>query len=255
MTHVNAVAHRDAPSVPRVTSPSAEPSPAPTLQMPEPTPYEPGVGTWLGVGGATIGGALLGAGAGAMALALLNWRAGAGASLEGAMTAGMAIGGVLGAAGGGFGTYSMLAGNHRERELARIDATFGRPVDMHAASVIDPFDHNDNGRIDLVNATGLASHDERIALETREQSRRERHYDWIEDDWDTTVHRWTEERARSAADIWSTANANGDDLMEQGELEQLMRAFDEDGSGTLTTAERERFEAAHPMIVDEWKAL
>lgn len=250
MTHISGVAHRDAPSTRDANSTST-----PTLQMPEPTPYEPGVGTWLGVGGATVGGAVLGAGAGAIALSLLNWRYGGGASFDGAMMAGMAIGGLLGAGAGGIGTYSMLSNNHRERELKRIDATFGRPLDMHAASMIDPFDHNGNDKIELVNTTGLPSHDERVAVETRQQSRSERHYDWIEDDWDTTVHRWTEERARSAAGIWSTANANGDDVMEQEELMKLLGSFDEDGSGTLTTSERERFEAAHPVTVDEWKPV
>lgn len=224
----------------------------PSTEPPTIAPYKASVGGWIGTGVGTVFGAGLGAGIGAIALGALSARAGGG--FFSAANVGLALGGVIGAVGGGIGVYSMNKSSYENRENARIQADFGTPTLVHARNLIDKFDHDADGSIDLVNSTGLASQDERVYSEERRQSRSRPKYDFWHDEWRTETERWTETRGVSAASIWTAANVEPkDDIVSDVEVARLMARFDADRSGTLQTPEQDAFKAAHPVLIDEWR--
>jgi hypothetical protein len=119
--------------------------------------------------------------------------------------------------------------------------------------MMSSFDHNDNGQIDLVNSTGLASQDERVFTEDHQQSRNYPTYDIWNDEWRTEREYWTETRGTSAAPVWSAADTDPkDEIVSDVELATMMSKFDADRNGALTTVEQDAFRAEHPMIVDNW---
>jgi hypothetical protein len=116
------------------------------------------------------------------------------------------------------------------------------------------FDHDENGKIDLVNRTGLPGQDEHLFTEKRDQSDSHLSYDWWDDDWDVDTDRWTESRGVSAVDVWDAANvAPKDDTVTDVELAQLMARYDTDRNGALNATEKDAFTAAHPVVMDDWR--
>jgi hypothetical protein len=222
----------------------------PTGERPEPTPFKAGVGTWFGVGF----GSLAGAAGGGLAMGILGAMAGGLSYDSGAMLPVMlGVGLIGGAIAGGIWAHSGMKSSHEQAERKRIDAEFGMSTLESAQGMITRFDHGDNGRIDLVNTTGLPSMDERIYSETRNRSQKHTKYDLWNDEWRTETERWSESRGTSAANVWAAADVDPkDEVVTDRELARLMSNFDTDRSGTLTTSEREAFSAAHPVIVEGW---
>jgi hypothetical protein len=172
-----------------------------------------------------------------------------GASL---LMGGIALAGV---AAGGLGVYHLNRSNYENKQEAKLQAEHGTSTLQFARNMIQKYDHDTNGQIDLVNSTGLASQDERVFTESREQSESHPHYDVWDDDWDMETSRWTETRGTSAAKVWKDADvAPKDEVVSDIELATMMSQFDADRSGSLTTPEQQAFQAAHPVIVDDWRA-
>ncbi len=222
----------------------------PKDELPKVQPYKMTVGGWIGTGVAS----LLGGAAAAGVLGIIGVASDLGSGGQGGM-AGilMGVGALAGFVGTGVAIHAMSQSNYEQREHARIQAEHGTSTLEHARGLMSKFDHNDNGRIDLVNDTGLASQDERIFEESRTQSRTHRKYDWINDEWDRETERWKESRGTSAAGVWTAANVDPkDDVVSDIELARLMSAFDTDRNGALTTAEQDAFKQAHPVIVEAW---
>jgi hypothetical protein len=227
----------------------------PVSDLPTPTPYEPGVGTWLGVGGATLGGGVLGLGIGGGIALMADLNGAFGGGTSGAGMGGLiAAAAAIGAVGGGIWAWHAMQSGHDKREHARVQAEHGTSTLQYARQMMSVYDHDDNGQVDLVNSTGLASMDERVFTEERRQSRSHPKYDWFNDEWRTETERWTETRGTSAARVWTAADVDPrDSVVTDVELARLMSAFDADRNGALTTAEQDAFNAAHPVIVDAWK--
>ena len=249
ITHAGApVRAHKAEDVPEIDVPLEPDHELPTLQ-----PYKPSVGGWIGVGaGALVGGAVAAGIGGFIGLAADLSSGGMGG---GGMGAAILIGaGLVGVVGGGIGVYALNESSYKSRENAKIQAEHGTSTLQFARTMLRPYDHNANGKIDLVNTTGLASADERVFQETRTQSRTERHYDIWNDEWDRETVRWTEARGTSAAPVWERADgAPTDDVVTDVELATLMANYDGDRSGSLTTVEQDAFKAAHPVIVENWQ--
>ncbi len=224
----------------------------PEHELPTVAPYKPSVGGWIGTGAGAIGGGVLGAGIGGIVGLAAEFgghysQSGTGAIIMG----GLALAGLF---GGGLGVYMMNKSNYEHEANARLQAEHGTSTLGFARGMMANFDHDQNGQIDLVNATGLASRDERVFQETRQQSQSHPKYDIWEDDWDMETERWTESRGTSAADVWAAADgAPKDGVVTDIELATFMANYDTDRSGSLTTPEQDAFKQAHPVIVEEWQ--
>lgn len=241
---VRAYKAEDVPANPVPLEPDHE---LPTLQ-----PYKPSVGGWIGVGaGALVGGAVAAGIGGIVGLAADMSSGGMGG---GGMGAAILIGaGLVGLVGGGVGIYALNRSSYEQRENAKIQAEHGTSTLQFARNMLRPYDHNANGKIELVNTTGLESADERVFQETRTQSRTERHYDIWNDEWDRETVRWNETRGTSAAAVWDRADgAPTDQVVTDVELATLMANYDADRSGSLTTPEQQAFQQAHPVMVEGW---
>lgn len=224
------------------TPPPANDAPDPVA--PSPKPYRFNVATGLGIGGGAVAGGMLGFLGGGIAQIINDGRRVMDPLFNHA-PAGLAV---VGAVIGGVAGYALLSANHRSNERSRIDRNFGIGLHAYATELVAPYDHNANGQIDLTNATGLVSTDERVVTRDVYSQTRTLRYDWWEDDFH--VDRGVDHQVlgTSAANIWSAANANHDDSVSQSELRQLLAAYDSDGSRTLTRGERERFATDHPLV-------
>lgn len=234
-----------APSGSEAAPPPLEPDHA----LPTAPGYRPSVAGWIGTALGTVGGGLGGAALGGIAGVIL------GAGIHESATlgrAGLVLGAIAGTLAGGIATYSFNRTTHDTKANDRIQAEHGTSTLDFARGMMANFDHDDNGQIDLVNSTGLASQDERVFTEERRQSRTHPHYDLFRDEWRTEVERWTESRGTSAGAVWNAADADGDDVVTDVELGTLMSTFDADRNGALTTPEQEAFRSAHPVLVEEW---
>jgi hypothetical protein len=217
-----------------------------------PKPFSPGAGTWIGAGVAALfGGAI----AGSIGIA------GLAPAVEGAsrLRTGLGIAGGIGiglltAGGAAWGAYAISRGSYNSSERERVTAQFGTSTLQNAREFMTPFDHDDDGSIDLVNRTGLPGQDEQVFLESRDQSESHLKYDWWDDDWDVDTDHYTESRGVSAVDVWEAANtAPKDDTVTDVELAHLMANFDTDRNGALNASEKDAFTAAHPVIMDDWR--
>lgn len=223
----------------------------PDHELPTLQPYRPSVGGWIGTGAGALGGLAVGGGIGAViGLAADLSSGGMGGSAAPWIMGGLALAGLV---GGGLGVYAMNENNYNSREQAKIQAEHGTATLEFARGMISQFDHNANGKIDLVNSTGLQSMDERVFSEERRQSRSHPKYDVWNDEWRTETERWTESRGTSAAQVWADADgAPKDQVVTDVELAKLMANYDADRSGSLTTPEQDAFKQAHPVLVEEW---
>jgi hypothetical protein len=253
MTHVDGI--RAHAATPTTTTARGDVPLEPISDLPMPVPYKAGVGTWLGVGGGGLLGGLVGVGTGGVFMMMADMNGAFGGGTSGAGYGALAVGlGIVGAIGGAAWAYSAMQGGHDRREHARIQAEHGTSTLHYARQMMSTFDHDDNGQIDLVNSTGLASMDERVATEERRQSRNHPKYDFFRDEWRTETERWTETRGTSAAPVWAAADTVPKDrVVTDVELARLMSKFDANRDGALTTAEQDAFNEAHPVIVDRWQ--
>ena len=234
---------------PRVSAPANDVPLEPDHELPTVKPYKPSVGGWIGTALGGAAGGVVGLAAGGII--------GLASELRGSGTIGAALPIILGVAGlaiGGIGTYSFNKSNYEQRSEAALQAEHGTSTLEYARRMMSSFDHNDNGQIDLENTTGLASQDERVFTEQRDQSRSHPKYDWFNEEWRTEREYWTESRGTSAAPVWTAADTDPtDQVVTDTELARLMSQYDADENGALTTAEQDAFRAAHPMIVDSWQ--
>jgi hypothetical protein len=248
MTAVNAGAPVRTNVISDPVRPAADEVPIePVGQLETPKPFHAGIGTWAGVAGATLLGGAVGTAVGGIgALAMFpEGGGGSGVLLIGAGLAAATLAGIF--------TYGAIESSHDRKEQARVQRDFGTSTLDHAKDLIKPFDHDQDGAIDLVNTSGLASQDERVYTESRDQSDSHLKYDWWDDDWDVDTDHYTERRGVSAANIWSAATEEPkDDTVTAVELAHLMARYDADRNGALTTPEQEAFKAAHPVVMDDW---
>jgi hypothetical protein len=251
MTSINASVRAQDATVPAGSGAGDAPL-EPDHELPTPAPWRMTGGRWAGAVGTSLGVGVVGAGVGSLVglLGTLNGTFDAGGNAVGALLIG---GAVVGAAAGAIWFVNASRSAHEERENAKIQAEHGTATLEYARRMMSSFDHDDNGQIDMVNSTGLASQDERVFTEQRNQSRSHPKYDWYDDEWRTEREYWTETRGTSAAKVWTAADADPkDDVVTDVELARLMSQFDADRDGALTTSEQDAFRAAHPMIVDDW---
>lgn len=223
----------------------------PDHELPTLQPYKPSVGGWIGTGAGALAGGAVGMVAGGIVGLAAASSAGGGQGGIGMAVMGLAT--LVGLVGGGIGVYSMNKASYEKREGAKIQAEHGTSTLDYARGMLHQFDHNANGKIDLVNTTGLQSMDERVFSEERSQSRSHPKYDVWNDEWRSETERWTESRGTSAAQVWDVADsAPKDQVVTDVELATLMANFDADRNGSLTTPEQEAFKQAHPVIVEDW---
>lgn len=250
-TSARTSAHVNAPA-------SAEDVPLePDHELPTAAPYRPSVGAWIGIGAAALGaGGVLGIGAAGAVKAAAEFSGFVDAAVEianpHAVTAiGRRSGGVgvafagaaalVGGALGGFGVYAMNRHRFDQREQARIEGEHGTSTLEVARDMIHQFDHDSSGSIDLIDTSGIASHDERVSSDERRR-RLPMSSEWV-----------TETRSTSATHVWTAADVDSkDQIVTDVELARLMSQFDVDRNGALSTPEQDAFRAAHPVIADEW---
>jgi hypothetical protein len=228
---------------------AGDPPLEPKTQAPTPSAYHPSVGGWIGYGAGALGMGAVGAALGGLGGMLLS-----GGLING--SGGAALGGaVIGAlAAGGIGTaifYGMNSDAHAKAEQAKIEASFGVPILPSATDMVQTYDHDHSGSVDLVNPTGLPGGDERVATDTRVENHGEFSYDWWDDDVDYHNVQTTVTTSTSAAKPFTAADADPTDgKVTPLELAKLMARFDTDRSGTLTTREQEAFRAEYPLAVE-----
>lgn len=254
---MTSIAHAGAPvravkaeAAPKGDVPGGDAPLEPDHELPTLQPYKASVGGWIGVGAGALAGGAIGMGVGGIvglaAASTTGGQGGIGMAIMGAAT-------LVGLVGAGIGVYNFNKGNYEQREGAKIQAEHGTSTLDYARGMISQFDHDTNGRIDLVNSTGLQSMDERVYSEERSQSRSHPKYDFWNDEWRTETERWNESRGTSAAQVWNAADVDPkDQVVSDVELATLMSAFDADRSGSLTTPEQDAFKQAHPVIVEAW---
>ncbi len=222
----------------------------PDHELPKLQPYKPSIGGWIGTGAGALAGGVAGMTIGGIvglaAASNAGGQGGIGTVVMGAAT-------LVGLVGAGIGVYSFNKDRYEQREGAKIQAEHGTSTLDYARGMLHQFDHNSNGKIDLVNSTGLQSMDERVFSEERSQSRSHPKYDVWNDEWRSETERWTESRGTSAAQVWEVADgAPKDQVVTDIELATLMSSYDADRNGSLTTPEQDAFKQAHPVLVEDW---
>lgn len=230
---MSAISAAGARTAPPVSTPTKNDTPLePQKAAPAIAPYKASAGGRIGTGAGALGGAVLGGGVGMLVFGGLTLMGGVGGALTGSII-GMGFGALVGGVMGGVGIYSMNKDNYLTTANASRDETIGTSTLGYAREQIAKFDHNGDGAIQIDNATGLPSKDERVRGESNQ------------------FQQW---RSVSAATIWNDADVDpADRKVTDIELARLMSNYDADKSGSLTTIEKEAFSDAHPMQFDAWR--
>jgi hypothetical protein len=248
MTRIAAAAPQPQPSAADV--PITPVHPLPTV---DPSAYRTSFSRWTGtvVGGGLAG--FVGGSIAALGWDLLNLSG----SAEG--SSGLALIGIGAVAGLGIATATGAAilGNGKsswiQHQKDDIAAKYGTSTTAVAREAIQPFDHDGDGKIDLVNPSGLQSDDERLKQESRTGQETSVHYDVWDNKFHQSTQDYTEKRTLSAAGVWEAANTSPkDDAVTLDEVAHLMAQYDTDKSGSLTTAEQQAFSVAHPLKAEDW---
>ncbi len=260
MTHVTALPHGSGASPSAPTTAASDTSIEPVTQPPAPAPFKPGVGTWLGTAFGTMVGGALGFGAGA-GLSLLISRGAPIGTVDRIIIGALAVGGAI---AGGDAWFRGTKTTHAERERADAQREFGTSTLEVARGMMMLFDHDDDGRIDLDNASGSRTHDERLYVPGRLGPRDHPNYaTWNSlrlsidnqeaERWRQQTADWRPLHGGSAAAIWDAANADGDSTLEDTELARLMSGFDADGNGAMNDAEIAAFNAEHRVLAERYR--
>lgn len=239
-------------AAPRSAATSSTPAPATAAAPVEPRPttakFSIGGAIGGGVGGLAlggVGGAILGAmmDAGTQA----GWMGGSG-MMWGAV-GGLVLGGAIGAiwAGEALGNYNLKDAQQK------YDAKVGSPSSELATRMIQPFDHDNSGSIEIGDRTGIPSMDERVIIDKQIQHRSEPYFDVWNNEWKSRDVSTPMTDTKSAARVWTDADANHDDTVTPDELAKLIDTADANHDGRITADEQGIFNDAHPIIDTGWQ--
>jgi hypothetical protein len=214
-------------------------------KQPEIKPYSAWKsGGWLPMGlFGLLGGGVVGLAAGGVGM--LAASGGRGSVLPLAL---LGVGFVGGAIGAGVLTRENLANADRDKQLAAFRDVTGTSTLDSAKELVAKFDHDGSGDIQLDNASGAQEFDERALRETKQEA--QDHFYREDGHWRNAKTYSTTSTVTSRGATFEAADTDPKDRkVTAEELAHLMATYDTDRSGTLTTAERAAFEAAHPAQV------